>query len=85
MARYTAYTLDGSPVKTADTAQQIADAVIEHTNAQRKPHIAYTFDETPGYVWPYTTWRFNASSNTWIGTPRKTYNEVADHVQGLTA
>lgn len=76
MTRYTAHTLDGSTIYTSDSAQRISDAVIDHIKENRRPHIAYTFDNTPGSPWPYTTWRHSEQSGIWIGSPWKTFDEV---------
>jgi hypothetical protein len=79
--RYIACTLDGSVIYTTSTAQTISDAVIEHRKANRKPHIAYTYDTLPGTVWPYTTWREAIGRHAWLGTPWKNYFEVCAEVK----
>lgn len=85
--RYIACTLDGSTIYTAETAQQISDAVCAHIKENRKPQIAYTFDQNPGYVWPYTTWRRVPEGGAvgWIGTPWKTIDEVHAEVRKQAA
>jgi len=79
--RYSAHTIDGTPVKVSETAQQISDAVINHMKENRRPHIAYTFDNLPGTVWPYTTWKQSEVSGIWIGSPWKTFDEVIEAVK----
>jgi hypothetical protein len=81
--RYTAHTLDGTTVLTAESAQQIADALIDRTKAGRRPHIAYIFDNEPGSPWPYTTWKQSAISGIWIGSPWKTFDEVVTATRGI--
>jgi hypothetical protein len=76
MSRHTANTLDGATVYESETAQGISDAVIAHLEAGRKPTIAYTFDNAPGTIWPYTTWRRSEQSGAWLGSPWKTFGEV---------
>jgi hypothetical protein len=72
--RYTAHTLDGSVIYSANTAQKIADMVSKHLNENRKPHIGYTYDnENTGY--PYIVWKLE--NNCCSGKPCKDFNEVA--------
>jgi hypothetical protein len=75
---YTTHTIDGTVINTAETAQLIYGAVCNHTAEGRKPAIGYTFDNTPGYVHPYTTWRRADVSNMFVGTPWKTFSEVCE-------
>jgi hypothetical protein len=72
--RYTAFTLDGSPIFHAGTAQQIGDGVAPHLAEDRRPHIAYTYDAAPGVAYPFTVWvRRNGET---VGTPCRTFDAV---------
>lgn len=74
--RYTAHTLDGSIVYKANTLQRIANAVAEHVQNERMPHIAYTYDNLPGCGLPYTTWV--REGNRLVGTPQCNFDEVCE-------
>lgn len=71
--RYTAYTLDGSPIFRAEDAQKLADAVFTHTKEGRKPHIGYTYDEW--YPGRYMTWQLRHEL---VGHPHDSFAKVAD-------
>lgn len=74
MARYIACTLQGDVIYSADTAQKISDAYIKHAENGLTPSLAYTFDQTQGYVYPFVTWA--KESIGWCGSPWKTFNDV---------
>lgn len=75
--RYTAYTLDGSPIFHAGTAQQIADGVALHLREDRKPAIGYTHDAMQFAEFPYTVWRREDGAT--VGTPCRYFDDVCKH------
>lgn len=83
-ARYTAFTLDASPLFSADTAQRIADMVADHEQKResgkpygvRLPAIGYTFDSAADITFPYTVWRAGLPPVALIGTPCATFSDV---------
>lgn len=75
--RYTAYTIDGSPIFRASSAQELADRVFTHMQESRRPHIGYTYDEW--HQGNYTTWQLRDHLE---GYPHKNFSEVADWWKG---
>ena len=79
--RYTSYTIDGSAIHTSDTAAGIIDAVLDHTLAGKRPHVAYMHDSAPDQVWPFTTMRLgDGAPVASIVTPWKTFAEIPLHL-----
>lgn len=74
--RYSAHTLDGSLIFSADTAQRLCDKVADHIERGSIPHIAYTYDIQPG-TFPFTVWKHDGAAL--VGSPCKTFDEVAQH------
>jgi hypothetical protein len=57
--RYTAHTIDGSVIFSADDAQRIADKCVDHMRGDRRPHIGYVFDSKPNQAFPFTVYTLN--------------------------
>lgn len=77
--RYTAYTLDGSPIFRAKDAQELADKVFTHLQESRKPHIGYTYAYDEWYPGAYKTWQMR---HTLVGYPHGSFSEVAGWWKG---
>lgn len=78
--RYTAHTIDGSLIFSADSAQRIGDKVAEHIKENRKPHIGYTYDNTiPAF--PYTVW--NQEYSNFVGHQCKNIDEVIARIRKI--
>ena len=75
--RYTAYTLDGSPIFGAEDAQKLADKVFTYLQENRKPHIGYTYDEW--YPGRFMTWQLRDHLE---GYPHDSFAKVADWWKG---
>lgn len=75
--RYTAYTIDGSPIFRASSEKELADRVFTHMEAKRKPHIGYTYDEW--FHGNYTTWQLRDHLQPYHF---KNFGEVADWWKG---
>jgi hypothetical protein len=73
--RYTAHTIDGSPIFHAPTMQRISDAVIDHTRAGKRPHVAYVRDSEPG-AFPFSVWKLGEGIVAGVGTPCRDFAEV---------
>lgn len=71
--RYTAYTLDGSVIFRTEDAQKLADGVFDYMQADRRPHIGYTYDEW--HHGNYMTWQLRDHLE---GYPHKNFSEVAE-------
>jgi hypothetical protein len=73
--RYTAHTIDGSLIFSADTMQRMADKIIDHREKGLKPYPAYCFDNAPGCAFPYVTFRKSGTGET-IGTPHESFDLI---------
>ena len=81
--RYSAHTVSGSLLFSADTLQRVADRVAEHEENRRKAWVCdklapvgYVYDNRPGVALPYIALKRDEALPALVGTSHATFEDV---------
>lgn len=75
MMRYSVFNAAQTNIGAAESAQHAGDIACKWLADHPAELFAYSFDCTPGYVYPFTRWTRGESIPHYIGTPYKTLRQ----------